>query len=950
MWRHYQTTHSKQEKWKACDESRANEVALDEATHMAMLCTNVVPEEGADYSQAKYFGDMVIDIDHGDTGDNDPDRTVEALNKSIVSANLIVDALATKIHSTDQLKIYVTGKKGFHIHIPWQLIHTTKTPSHDLPTQYKYIAQRLEIETGATGIDYSLYAKQKGHLVRIPNKQRPEGTYKVQISASDLKIMTVETYRQFASHPRPALQSPKLTLGIGLVGLLQAAKNLPAKPAQSSGISDEMLEGLGTEKHPECVIRMMHGSHQKSDVNFNALAIQMSVYIRAASVPASEKDILLTTFAAHNTSSTYRTPEARVRHVELEAGPYVQSLPFSCQAMRGSVDMIGGCTGCPVQAKISGDLKELTRITEDDQGISYVSLDGVPRRLTSFNLDLEDVFSPPEHQGRMTNMWFGGMCAISQNGVHQATIPISTSVFVGAKEFHAEFGRYRDGFIDLTDKDVKLIERYLLGKVKGKQGMRTTASIGVRAFKYIPDDSDQAVDAMMWVEDGWSLSSQGLTGGVKLQKPIDSALKHEYRAAPRTADKAMADTLLRLLGSSEPTTVGLLLGWVCAAQLKEHIIDRVQEFPLLHLVGTAGAGKTSLAKVFATMGSADYRTITPPTVSGMSPAALRELSYQSTTVPRILDECSKGKMATQKWNVVREMLKSCYQRSSIAIGGISNKKQIYESHSVKVFSEQASSPIIYMSTTETDEAELWERSIEVKLNKNSHHVGNYKKNFVSIKNHPKQWAILGAWSKVLMRQSLATKPDDAYERYEHFLEMMPEHFDDRIQNSFAWIFFGLDFLRTTLTTIGYTGEVLAELDNIQKKTWEWLEEKQVEIHRKKSRTEVDNFFEKLIQTAARIDVNGNPGLRKGVHYIRIKNALYLNSESVISEYRMTCRLLGQNPEFSSAEQIRSAIDGQNYFLGEEKIPGLSGFLQSWLKFDIDILEERGNGCSRFEEN
>lgn len=948
MWRQYQSTNTMPAAWKACEDAKSAEVAVKEAYHMTMLATDIVPAENADYTNAKYFGDLVIDIDHGSPDDTDMDANV---TKSITSAKLLVSALGNKISSVDQLQIYVTGKKGFHIQVPWKLMFTKKSPSKDLPAIYKIVVKGLEVETGASGIDYGLYSKGKGHMIRIPNKQRKEGTYKVQISAGELDSMTVESYRMLSAAPRPALQSPELVIGIGLVGLIQAARlHKEALPTQESEVPSECLEGFGVDKHPECINRLLLGGREKPDKNFNAVAMQLAIYMQSAAVPYTEKGKILEVFATANPSSSYRTIDSRIRHVEMEAAPYVKGRQFSCQAMRGTIEMAQGCGGCLVQAKVNAANTTQSQIMEDTTGTYFVSQEGAHRRLTNFTMDLEDIYSPEEHIGRMDNMGYGGTCAILDVGIYQTTVDLNWDTFETAKDFRSVFRKYRYAKISVTDADVRLVIEYLLEKKKGENGVRVTSSVGMRSIKYTPDDNSDAIDVMIWVEKGWSLSSLGLTGGVKLTSIVKSVMKHERLPAPRTPDAELESTLSRLLQSSEPRTIGLILGWVCATQIKEHIIDRVHEFPLLNITGIAGSGKTSLAQVFTLLGGAEYLMETPPTAQSMTPAAIREMSYETTSVPRVLDECRKGSFNSSKWGVIRETLKSCYQRSTISIGTIGKDKQIHSTHNVKVINFQATSPIIFLSTVESDEAEIWERSIEIKINKATHFVGDYGANFESLKDDPKEHKRLSTWSKLLVRQALATSPEQAYTRYTTIRDEIPKAFDYRVKNSFAWVFFGLDFLAETLKAIGYSDKLLGELKAVQDYTKEWLVTNQAEIHLRKSRTEVDNFFEKLVQIISRVDSQGNSSLRSGVHYVRTGNILRLNSEGILGEYRIVCKLMGQTPEFSNAAQIKSAITDQAYFLGEAMELSVTGVPQPWLKFDIKLLEERGNGCSRFEES
>lgn len=81
--------------------------------------------------------------------------------------------------------------------------------------------------------------------------------------------------------------------------------------------------------------------------------------------------------------------------------------------------------------------------------------------------------------------------------------------------------------------------------------------------------------------------------------------------------------------------------------------------------------------------------------------------------------------------------------------------------------------------------------------------------------------------------------------------------------------------------------------------------------------------------------------------MRKGNVLYLNVTSVIGEYLQFTHRLGVKQEFTNARQLKGAMDGYDYLLGDEKAMGIDGQLVWWTKFDIRKLEERGSDLSRF---
>lgn len=192
MWRFYQTTHDKYEKWSFVDDEKQPDVLERNALHISVLGRDTPDPEAQD---CRYKGDFVIDIDH--KGD------ILAATREAIA---VVEWFKAYM-SPEYLELYASGGKGFHVVCPEHFIRPNARPEANLPYHYRCFAKVIAGDTGATGFDYGLYAGKRGHLIRVANKERVDGKYKVPITWEELQAMTPELYAHLVSTPRLGIKA-----------------------------------------------------------------------------------------------------------------------------------------------------------------------------------------------------------------------------------------------------------------------------------------------------------------------------------------------------------------------------------------------------------------------------------------------------------------------------------------------------------------------------------------------------------------------------------------------------------------------------------------------------------------------------------------------------------------------------------------------------------------------
>jgi len=454
---------------------------------------------------------------------------------------------------------------------------------------------------------------------------------------------------------------------------------------------------------------------------------------------------------------------------------------------------------------------------------------------------------------------------------------------------------------------------------------------------------------MVWVEPSWSLSASGMTNSLKLTRKVDNIIPHQHRTTSRSFTPELSETLFHLLSCTEPKIAGMISGYMAVANIREYIYYRVNEFPLLNVVGVSGSGKTKTVSMFATLSSADFLTESPPIVSGLTPLPIKLIGVESESPVRIFDECSKPKLvALNKWPILREVLKASAQKSAIRTGVLTGKTVQGEIGGGSL-SETVSSPLVFLSTSKTDEPELWNRSVVVEMHKHLHHMGDYGQHYKVLEKSPQHKENLFAISRIFMLDALYQNEAFIWQLFEEEYQKIPDTLDNRVHNMYTWVFLGLKYLMYVVKRRGGSPELVEKAQSLYDEASSSFNKEAEDIQIQKSRNEMDIFFDMLGAAMTRLDNQGKSSLVKNYHYFREKDALYLQVPAVFGVYLSTCRWMSQAPEFSNARDVTTALLTEPYYLCEERRSSPSGGpILPWAKVSTSKLQKRDHDLARFE--
>jgi hypothetical protein len=142
----------------------------------------------AGFNGVHYLQAMWVDIDNKKNPDLSHPACIEFVERMNTKYNL----------SPDDLFIYFSGRKGFHVALHAKIFGEFK-PSIDLPEKIKSFARVLT--GGMDCIDFSIYEGRR--IFRIVNSMHMDTSlYKIEISYDELKSKTFEEIREMAKVPR----------------------------------------------------------------------------------------------------------------------------------------------------------------------------------------------------------------------------------------------------------------------------------------------------------------------------------------------------------------------------------------------------------------------------------------------------------------------------------------------------------------------------------------------------------------------------------------------------------------------------------------------------------------------------------------------------------------------------------------------------------------------------
>lgn len=641
----------------------------------------------------RYVGPVYFDLDAADLEDSLAD-----------TLKLVAKLEGYGLQESD-MEIYLSGKKGFHITIDQRVVVDKVAPRAKLPAIYKEMAFNLAVES----LDMRVYTARKGRMFRTCYNVRENGLYKVPVTLAELRSLTPETYTELAKSPRfvpPA--NPQYRPEFALLFEAACQKIDKFKPKKSKPVDAATLQSVTPE------IKQILSGVGIEDVGFNKVAMQLCLFARESNW--SEQTLieqasgLVNNWVSDGRYSTPRRREAELRRMffylqdnpayEFSAGS-IKSLLVKPESTGFTGDGEDG--GIEAPTTIGGVVELGERFYAAVREDSTVAISNFSFRNIHLYRDVTDAS-------------IRGFSAVVKPGLPRVIFtPAQLATSSGLHSVAAKYG------LTFTGSDTQARGIYDIVMKQISLELFEIESEGVNLVSFdncgLPHLAGQKF--LVWVDGFKVLQCESLAQhGLQLNfKAADGSVKGtmatDLSQAPDARDwvavegnkERLLSMARNMFAANNPETVAKCLGWMAAATYKPLIQQTCGKFPLLHVYGPAGLGKTEFTDLLLSMFyyREERKSITP----NSTPYALLTLLAGSSSIPLILDEWKPATMNKDRAEEFRGLLRDVYNAKTRTRGGISPKTTVTTGlHSVRL-----SSPLVYISEAPESETAIVERSV-----------------------------------------------------------------------------------------------------------------------------------------------------------------------------------------------------------------------------------------------
>lgn len=912
-----------------------------------------------------YRGPFYIDLD-----------VEESLAAAIRAAKSVVKTLKSNGVREDDLRIWLSGKKGFHIVVPSQVFNPEGADGVEhLPQIYKFMASDLKLPKDA--MDYSVYSGGRGRMWRVAGVKRTDnGKFKVPITVQELEELTVDGYAELTSTAREELPAPTSPAYASAMNALykRAVARQKSQPALTKRFVDPEIRNALDGELPPCGKLMLAGE-VNTDLGFNQASIQFAKVI-ASFAPWKNKE-LIEEFAANTTGTNYNTEAKRKKHTAIAfrtATNPNSGYGWSCRSAC-SVLKEHPCFDCPVnhlaieddddsipeKEPTKAQEKEPTKVQEKvvpveddlynsqglvatDEGYAFVGEKGVLRQVSNFTLKPENYyveFIPAVAADRRTATMFG---------VYISNKKIGTAI-LEEESWNSRMG-FLKSFYGLSnaafygkDDDIQKMREVIVKNLESNAGkIRRVAATGIHCETVAENQ------ILTWVEPGYSLNNFGMEGTYTLQgKGKDFQPELHKLQSSKITSKEILPMLTSMVKVNEPLAASQMVAWYLACHLKTHLSLYHKTFPLLAVSGNAGSGKTQGNELLATIihGSPYHKSASVVSLPGASPFALWSACASSMTTPIILDEYNRAGIGKTKYTEVGELMKLGFQRGSILKGTLAHGTHDKSAHGANLVEYPLTSPMAVISEQPINSPALVQRSVMVSLTPSSLKTSGVREAFARLRTN---WELANQFAKLLTLEALHLQPSVVYDWYKRCKSQVPIDIGDRPQICYATILTGLKFLE--YVGIKHEWGLEEVIKDLFTPLFEQLKpegEVVEQLIRSTNRSEVDAVMETFVSLAASaVDDRANFKLEKDIHYVVKGDSLYLHPTLCFLEYiKYVSQVERRDPPINNISAFRTLLRNEPYCESVQALQQGFALGKPVFKLSLPALRDKGLDVDMF---
>lgn len=788
---HYYQLKGGEESWQPSPASNREALERDDKpVFITVLAVSKLIDDSDDSTRLTYQEKMALTYEgpfYADWDSEDEALVIEKVNE-------FLDKLEEMRIDLDQCHLYATGGRGYHLEIP-QKIFMEKLPPKGLvglPGIYREMANALCVDT----LDMRVYSGGRGRMWRTPNVKRQNGRYKVSITAAEMRDMTVEKCLELTSAPRAqvTVRQPVWTPEAAVwfdKGKQQVDKLIEMRK--------KFKPDPDAAKRARCdsVMMAMAGVGLRPDAGFQNIATQLAV---AATTAGTTEDQFVADcadlIAGHvSNGNRYNTPAKRDfelrrmyrymqgnMYYEFSVGALKKLMTHTAPDLDGipitKEDLVVEIESAKADSIADGEEIKLDEYGDVAKGITivrhgiYKEVEGVKKRICALSFD-NIVLLRDKEQGRIV----GYESDIVVNGARRGRQMLELDAFSGLNSFSRMAARYGHAF-NGNDADVRtMMMRYVEQANKKGKSMFIAEREGLDVLS-LPTHESELLNKpfLAWSDHNGVLTAPEILaagGEFSYQGHPDprGVFRTDLAKAPKLREwieepgnrEALRLTLWNLMSCQKPELLGKVIGWHIACFWKQIFQQVYGKFPLLHVNGAAGVGKTETTILMSSF--YNYRTEPRPTSPSSTAYAMMQQMTASASIPLIIDEYKPIEMKPELHAKMKQTLRDAYNQRSVSRGGGSRESDDYRA----LHTTELSAPVVFIAEAAEDEAAVMERVVLATFSRPASIVGlrNLTK-FQHCRQNHEQLGILGQYiaAKILKTVTFESFREEFDELYE----------------------------------------------------------------------------------------------------------------------------------------------------------------------------------------
>lgn len=922
--------------------------AIKPALITVLACDKLINKQSTKETvdTAKYLGPLYFDLDDEDD-----------LEAVIEDGNKVLQQLFTYGLTADDVQIYLSGKKGLHILVPSTVFMEKQLPVNRLPHIYKEMAFKFAVQS----TDFAVYSARRGRMFRTCYVQRDNGKWRVPVTAAELATLTVKGYGEMCSAPRtvPATvptYRPKLAiLYESILQQVAAAKKIKRKPVDAATF----------RKHLPTIQKLMKGEGLKDGIGFNKIAIQLAIYAREANITEDELVFQSSGLIANHVGDGHRYNTPRKREIEIrrmfsyiEEGVGYDYSIYPIQAMLA--------TAQPQVGDFAGE-DESIEVIDDSDGLFtkganfYVTTEQGEKHILDARFKEVDILLTPDTEQIA--------CITAKIQVGNKIVPcaLERSDFVSSTALHRAVSVHGASFTG-TDVHARYIYKHMLREatLQGKVVYATDRE-GLDVLKMpMASIEDARAPFIVWADRHGvrlpkMLSDKGLDVRFVGYPSPEGVLKTDLAQAPYFPDwikiegnkEKLLSMLRGLLQCQDGNILGKWIGWMSASFYTQLFREAYGKFPLLHINGAAGSGKSEMTESLMHL---FYYNGDPTVLSPSSTTfAISTAIAGSASVPVIVDEYKPSEMSRETHNTLKSLFRSSYNGHTVSRGGGNRQKDSFGALS----QTELSGPVVFIAEAIEEETALLERCVPITVRRPYGRIlAKFGPRFSDLRANHQTLAIIGQAmaSGIVAGYSIAKLREEFGVLYQSAkLEYLPQASDyqnedteavvkkegakERVVYAHSVALFGVIKFEQMITAM-----LPDEADELKALVAPLKEN----IYARMSEVSANTTAEYLkvmlmLSDMSRFADNDTTRLNYGFDYefgnIGDKSTLVIVARSAFGKYKMYSRAIDVPALFRGAEPFIHALKNSPIFINTG--PGTAKLRQETLVLDYEQLQRFG---------